>query len=330
MKEKRPVYFLNGIKEIIIYSQNPDELANFYSKILGYGIKKEDQDILVLLGNSNIRIKRGENSTTKYHLGFSIIDIWTNALVQNLKIKKVDFIQKDSSFLLKDPIGNEIEIKIESQKPRARITHSKNQTKHQQENKWEYVYKNLPFKKLPWYYENIDFDIQLALSRYLPLPSSILDVGCGPGTQAARLCAIGYKVTAIDIAKEAINKAQEIYSPLDINFLQKDITDKSITELGTFDGAIDRGCFHSLSPEQHDKYINNISFLLKSKGILILKVFSKEEPGNWGPRRFEIEELIELFLPKFKLISFEKSAFEGGRSYPKALCLVLEKNLLAT
>ena len=324
-KGKRPIYFLSGIKEITFYCQNPEKLARFYSTI-GFGIKKENQDFLVLLGNSNIRIKRNEdNNRAKYHLSFSIIDEWVNALIQNLTIKGIDFIQKDNFLLMEDPIANKIEVRFESQRLRARITHNKNQTKSNKENRWEYVYKNLTFKELPWYYENIDFDIQLALSRYLPIPSSILDIGCGPGTQAARLCATGYKVTAIDIAKEAIAKAKDIYAPLDIKFLQKDITSDSVKELGTFDGAIDRGCFHSLLPEQHARYLENVQLLLKPKGILILKVFSKDEPGNWGPRRFEISELLELFLPKFKLLSYEKSAFEGGRSYPKALCLVLER-----
>ncbi len=325
--EKKSVFFLEGIKEVVLYTKEPTKLALFYSKTFGYGIIKEKEDILVLLGNSKIRIKEDKNKDIlRYHLSFSILDTWIDRFIKHLEDIGINFDKNKESILLNDPQGNKIEIKIEPLSPRARVTHNKNQYHSSPENKWEYIYKNLSFKNLPWYYEDIDFDIKIALSKYIPIPSSILDIGCGPGTQSARLSAIGYKVTAIDIAKGAVSKAKKLYQLLDINFIQKDITDNSIKELGSFDGAIDRGCFHSLLPEQHNSYVENIHSLLKPKGILILKVFSKDEPGNWGPRRFEIEELLEHFLPKFKLVSFEKSAFEGGRSYPKALCLVLEKN----
>ncbi|MGG3279821.1 class I SAM-dependent methyltransferase [Paenibacillus solani] len=64
------------------------------------------------------------------------------------------------------------------------------------------------------------------LNNYPIQPNSrILEVGCGTGRTACHLSEMGYKVTAIDLNENMINKAQKRAAAmgLDVQFLQADV-----------------------------------------------------------------------------------------------------------
>jgi 2-polyprenyl-3-methyl-5-hydroxy-6-metoxy-1,4-benzoquinol methylase len=115
-------------------------------------------------------------------------------------------------------------------------------------------------------------------------PGKALDIGCGTGTNVITLAKSGWEVTGIDFASRAIRMAKQKAERkgVQVKFLLDDVKHlDSIIE--SFDLILDIGCFHSLSPKEHLKYINNIDRLLTPDGTFLLYVFFKDQEKVPGP-----------------------------------------------
>ncbi len=320
--------FLNGPSEIIIHTCSLEKTLLFYRETLGFTTMSLDKtSCLVLSGKTRLRIIEDTYNTRGMDIVFSVSALLWNDLVNKLAQKDQNYNTEDREILLTDPLGNRVYIvPCENRKKGGRPTGSSHGRPSSGAAKWQSIYEHVPLEQLPWYYEGVDSDIQDALSEFIPIPACILDLGCGPATQSARLSAVGYTVVAVDIAIHALEQTKSLYRSHEaLDFLCADVSDHNGLPVKLVDGAVDRGCFHSLLPETRPAYVRNVSNALKPGGRLVLKVFSKDEPGKWGPNRLSIEELIDSFVPSFKLISCKKGVFEGGTSYPKSICMVLEK-----
>lgn len=179
---------------------------------------------------------------------------------------------------------------------------------------------------MPWFSSKLDSDFDQALKKLKLKSGKVLDLGTGPGTQAALLAKRGFQVTGTDISKSAIRKAKLRFQELDpqIKFLQDDILKTKLKD--SFDAIFDRGCFHVLEPGNRRRYVQNIFRQLYKGGYLFLKCFSDKELGEDGPYRFNPDDLKKIFSPKFKIISIESSLFKGlRRPVPRALFAILQK-----
>ena len=191
---------------------------------------------------------------------------------------------------------------------------------------WEELYKREDVKKLPWFNPRLDFDLQDAINRYKIEKSSILNLGEGPGTQAIELSKLGFKVTATDIAKSAVEKARKLAkkNKANVNFIVDDIVRTKIRK--KFDYISDRGCFHVLNPEDRAIYIKNVHNLLNKGGYLFLKCFSYKEKSP-GPNRFRPSEIEYYFNKKFKIVDLIETSFNVDKKskHPIALFIVMKK-----
>ncbi len=91
----------------------------------------------------------------------------------------------------------------------------------------------------------------------------------------------------------------------DIEFIVDDIVDSKLKEEDSFDYIFDRGCFHVLEPTSRQKYVNQVSQILRDEGLLFLKTFSAKEPSMGGPYRFSIDKTISIFGDRFVMYSFK-------------------------
>jgi cyclopropane fatty-acyl-phospholipid synthase-like methyltransferase len=139
-------------------------------------------------------------------------------------------------------------------------------------------------------------------------PGKALDLGCGTGTNVITLAKSGWQVTGIDFAPRAIRIAKN-------NDVKVDLLVGDVTHLGTisenFDLILDIGCFHSLSPKVHSKYIKNVKRLLATYGTYLLYVFFKTRVDDQGPG--VTEENIINQLKGLKLICREDGTERGIR-----------------
>ncbi len=199
-------------------------------------------------------------------------------------------------------------------------------TKKRTFNDWEQYYKDERAEDMPWYYEQLDHDLDRAIKELGITGGRALDLGTGPGTQAIALCKLGFTVVATDLSSAAIKGAKALTEKnnLNIDFRQDNIIQTKLA--GTFDFVFDRGCFHVMQPEDRVTYLNNISRLIKKGGYLFLKTFCYKEKMEGGPYRFRPEEIKKIFSSEFEIISIEESEFHGTLEvFPKALFAVLRK-----
>jgi cyclopropane fatty-acyl-phospholipid synthase-like methyltransferase len=194
---------------------------------------------------------------------------------------------------------------------------------------WETLYKNQQVESMPWYDENLDADLEEELDKRRISHGKFLDIGTGPGTQAAKLHERGLNVTATDLAETAIKKAQSTHSNSDnnrVDFIVDNILNSNLKEK-EFDYIFDRGCFHVISINDRKRYMMQVNRILKDSGILFLKCFSDKQQGEDGPHRFSKEKLKGIFENEnFKIESVKETVYQGTLNpLPKALFAVMTK-----
>jgi ubiquinone/menaquinone biosynthesis C-methylase UbiE len=193
---------------------------------------------------------------------------------------------------------------------------------------WETLYSSQQITSMPWYNENLDIDLEAELEKRKINQGKFLDLGTGPGTQAIKLYEKGFHVTASDISKTAIEKANELYNNniKKIDFIVDDILSSNFKE-NEFDYIFDRGCFHVISINDRKQYIMEIKRILKNNGILFLKCFSDKEQGDYGPYRFSEDGIKEIFGKGFKIQNIKETVYQGTLNpLPKALFAVMLNN----
>jgi SAM-dependent methyltransferase len=190
---------------------------------------------------------------------------------------------------------------------------------------WDNLYANeTSIGSLPWYNEDLDNDLKKHLSTLNITKGRLLDLGTGPATQAIELSKLGLQVTATDISENAIARAKRMSKG--IEFIVDDILDSKLKE-DSFDYIFDRGCFHVLEPSSRQRYVSQVSRILREGGLLFLKTFSAKEPSRGGgPYRFSIDEIASVFTDRFVIDSFKETVYQGTLDIlPKALFVVLRE-----
>ncbi len=193
----------------------------------------------------------------------------------------------------------------------------------QRRRDWTTAYAENPVEEMPWYYPDLDPDLEKALDKLNINSGTFLDLGTGPGTQALELDKKGFTVTGTDISKDAIERASKLSN--NVKFVQDDILNSKLTR--EFDNIFDRGCFHVMSEGKRPKYVNNVKQILKTDGLLFLKCFSdKELETGGGQRGFSKEMIEETFAGYFDIESIYDTEYQGTRKpTPKALFVIMRK-----
>lgn len=192
---------------------------------------------------------------------------------------------------------------------------------------WEEQYRDDDVETMPWFCPDLDRDVANAIHTLAITPTTALDLGTGPGTQAIELARLGFEATGSDVSPSAVRKAQQRAEKegLNVSFVCDDVLNSRLE--GYFDLIMDRGCFHIIEPEQQQDYLRSVASLLGQNGHLLLKTFHKQEKSEEGPpNRFEATDIAKIFSGTFELIETHDSVFESTMDWnPKALFCVLKK-----
>lgn len=99
-----------------------------------------------------------------------------------------------------------------------------------------------------------------------------LDIGCGTGTNLITLANAGWQTTGFDFARRAIQSARR---KIKHNGIQADIFQDDASEMnhvrGSFDLALDIGCFHSIPNKTG--YLTQLSRILAPGGHWLMYGF---------------------------------------------------------
>lgn len=189
---------------------------------------------------------------------------------------------------------------------------------------WEDLYRTHEITDLPWFTPTLDADLGTALTTRVKSGGRVLDLGTGPGTQAIALAKRGYEVVASDIAPTAVRKASHRAERegVRIDFRVDNILDSHLED-GLVDAIVDRGVFHTLPPESRPGYVARVAQILRPRGYLFVKVFSDQEPRQFGPHHFTPAELRSSFEPSFEVLSIDDATFDGPLDEPPRALLAV-------
>ncbi len=161
-------------------------------------------------------------------------------------------------------------------------------------------------KEAPWDYNEFDVDFKEELLSLSSNNKTVIDLGCGNGSQAHYIEKMGYDVTAVDIVNVLKYDVK--------NFVINDALNSKLTK--TYDIIIDRGLVHNLFHlENRNKYFEMIGNITHEKSYILLKVMSPYETRfhpltHSGPYRFTERQLTKFFMGfKFKCVQLKDTYF---------------------
>jgi SAM-dependent methyltransferase len=106
-------------------------------------------------------------------------------------------------------------------------------------------------------------------------PRRVLDVGCGPGTNAARFHGVDY--VGVDINEHYLDMGRARYPG---RFVQADLSSADLSHLGTFDVVLVNSFLHHLTDEGVHHVLSRFPSLLASEGrVHILELVLPERPS---------------------------------------------------
>lgn len=143
-----------------------------------------------------------------------------------------------------------------------------------QPGEWEYLYQTTPSSQVPWELGGPDTCLtQLVEAKKFPAGGRILDLGCGLGSAAVYLAALGFAVTGVDLSSTAVTKARQkaVQVGVQVEFLTGDALTLPLAGR-SFDVVYDRGCFQHINRERWPVYKKQVLRILKPRGQLALEV----------------------------------------------------------
>lgn len=125
-------------------------------------------------------------------------------------------------------------------------------------------------------------------------PGKMLVLCAGRGYDARLFARLGFKVTAVDFAEEAVNEMLEHNDSQDsMEVMQADIFDLPVFMEQEFDYILEYTCFCAIDPKRRADYIQSVGNLLKPGGIYIALAFPIGGRTGGPPFVVSPDELID-------------------------------------
>jgi SAM-dependent methyltransferase len=157
-----------------------------------------------------------------------------------------------------------------------------------------------------------------------------LDIGCGTGGPAVYLAQHGWEVTGVDFVQKALvrARARADAAGASIRFVHGDVTRlRSLGIGGPFGLLLDNGCFHGLTDEARDAYVQEVSAVAAPGARLILMAFPTGRRGP-GPRGVDAPEIERRFAQGWRVLArgTERVASSDDRRWADIRLHELERN----
>lgn len=171
----------------------------------------------------------------------------------------------------------------------------------------------------PWDHGMVDFNLIQAVEHFAIKPCRAFDVGCGTGDNSFWLAKQGFEVTACDLSKTAIQRAEEkaTAQAVKINYYVADFLTDTVVGLPV-DFVFDRGCLHCFKAAGDcGRFAEKVALLLNAGGLWLSLVGNANEPKREvGPPQLSATELVSVVDPYFEILSLTETLFGSDQEVP--------------
>jgi cyclopropane fatty-acyl-phospholipid synthase-like methyltransferase len=142
----------------------------------------------------------------------------------------------------------------------------------------------------PWDSGEVSAELIRVLDAGLLPGKTLLEIGCGTGTNAIELARRGYDVTAVDFVNQAVEMAREKIAAAKVNVKLK-VADALKDDLGgPYDVLFDRGVYHSLRKLDLKKFQQVLEKISRKGTRWLTLAGNAKEVTEYGPPRVHEQE----------------------------------------
>ncbi len=175
---------------------------------------------------------------------------------------------------------------------------------------------------IPWENGNPHPEIKRLFTTYAPVGSSVLEIGCGIGTNAKWLATAGYLVTAIDIAPEAIKRGTENSKNNNFNIEYKTLDFlKEVDQLGRYSFVLDCAVFHIMQDlSSRMEFVKRVAQVCQDNGMWINISCSTDQTKNItkttsvkAPSSLSLQDMVGAVEAYFEILEVKHCGFNIDR-----------------
>ncbi len=156
--------------------------------------------------------------------------------------------------------------------------------------------------------------------------STVLELGCGTGTNAVELARRGYKVTAIDLVELAVEKARERArrAGVDVDFRVGDLTRLDLG--GPYDVVLDLGVYHGMRQSNLAGLLAAVERVSRPGTRWLSLAGNAKEPHPNGPPVVTEEEIRRELGAHFRIVRLRETRFDLAPGFqPLAWSILRER-----
>lgn len=176
------------------------------------------------------------------------------------------------------------------------------------------VYDVTPLAEVPWFTASPGIELmKLVIDGVVKRGDEVVDLGCGPGSDAVFLAVNGMRVTGVDLSETALDRARRLaeLAAVEPTFVQGSVLDVPLPD-ECADVVNDSFVFHNMRDEARTLYVRQVHRLLRPGGLFILNSFSDRMVPGTGPLRITSTDIFESFTPEL----FECERLDLYRNLP--------------
>jgi SAM-dependent methyltransferase len=168
------------------------------------------------------------------------------------------------------------------------------------------------WQDLPWSHEEPTLFLAEICRRREP--GTVLDIGCGAGTDSVFMATQGWDVTSLDFVDRALDYTQQRAQEQGVSVTPV-VADITIWEPPQqYDLVLDHGLLHNMDPVRHDAYRETVLKALAKDGEFVLlhwhPRYEGQANGKMGPTRRGRDDIKAFFAPELQERFFAREEFE--------------------
>jgi SAM-dependent methyltransferase len=142
---------------------------------------------------------------------------------------------------------------------------------------------------------------------------TVLEIGCGTGTNAIELARRGFEVTAVDYVAQAVdaarNKARQ--ATLNIDFRVADVLNDDLG--GPYDILFDRGVYHHVRTVDLKKFLEFLKRVTRAGSWWLSLAGNAKEKHEPGPPVVHEHEILAELGPLFDIVELREYRMTTNR-----------------